>query len=494
MAFNGILQNILLFINIFFLYKSKNIVLPFNKISIEDYNGRKTIDDYINYYIYTNISMGTPIQIVSHFIFQDEYYFNFKKRQLSYNYIKSSIFLNKENLSSFWFDNNKSSTSIINDDEEVFSDVYYFDTLNNSIIKVENLRHNTNLKESKELYKCGLIGLYHKNYKIYRNNSINLMEELKSKGIINEYSFTILYNEKRNLFNDQEDNLGKCIIGESPYIFSSSQFKIEDEVANPEKGWSILINQIISSKMNYTEENIEMEIRLTTAFILGTNLYKDEIHKKFFSELIKKNLCSLELLSENIFPHEYYVYSCENNEEMREKIKLFPSLKFEIKINDLYFIFSYADLFKLFNDKLYFMIIFKIEKYSTYIPRWVVGEIFLRKYLTTFNYDSKMIIFYRNQVNEANIKSENVNESKESKKDKSLSINIRTIIEILMGIILIIIFYLLVKICRNSKKNFAKELKDKDYEYIPQENKEYNTLNKEFGMENNNAIINFDSN
>ena len=105
-----------------------------------------------------------------------------------------------------------------------------------------------------------------------------------------------------------------------------------------------------------------------------------------------------------------------------------------------------------------------------------------------------MIIFYRNQVNEANIKSENVNESKESKKDKSLSINIRTIIEILMGIILIIIFYLLVKICRNSKKNFAKELKDSDYEYIPQENKEYNTLNKEFGMENNNAIINFDSN
>ena len=202
----------------------------------------------------------------------------------------------------------------------------------------------------------------------------------------------------------------------------------------------------------------------------------------------------MELLSENIFPHEYYVYSCENNEEMREKIKLFPSLKFEIKINDLYFIFSYADLFKLFNDKLYFMIIFKIEKYSTYIPRWVVGEIFLRKYLTTFNYDSKMIIFYRNQVNEANIKSENVNESKESKKDKSLSINIRTIIEILMGIILIIIFYLLVKKCRNSKKNFAKELKDSDYEYIPQENKEYNTLNKEFGMENNNAIINFDSN
>ena len=169
MAFNDFLQKVLLFIDIFFLYKCKNIILSFNKISIEDYNGRKTIDDYINYNIYTNMLMGTPMQNVSHFILQGEYYFNFKKRSLSYNYIKSSIFLNKENLSNFWFDNEKSSTSIISDDEEVFSDIYYFDTLNKTIIKVENLRHNTDLKDSKELYKCGIIGLYHKNYKIYFN-------------------------------------------------------------------------------------------------------------------------------------------------------------------------------------------------------------------------------------------------------------------------------------------------------------------------------------
>ena len=493
MAFNDFLQKVLLFIDIFFLYKCKNIILSFNKISIEDYNGRKTIDDYINYNIYTNMLMGTPMQNVSHFILQGEYYFNFKKRSLSYNYIKSSIFLNKENLSNFWFDNEKSSTSIISDDEEVFSDIYYFDTLNKTIIKVENLRHNTDLKDSKELYKCGIIGLYHKKYKIYRNNSINLMEELKSKGVINEYSFTILYNEKINLFNEHKDNLGKIIIGESPYIFNS-QFKIEDEVVIPEKDWSILINQLISCKMNYTEENIEMKISFNTAFIIGTNLYKDEIHKKFFSELIKKNLCSLELLSENIFPYEYYIFSCENNEEMRENIKLFPSLKFEIKMNDLYFIFSYFDLFKLFNDKLYFMVIFKIEKHTSNIPRWVVGEIFLRKYLTTFNYDSKMIIFYRNQVNEANIKSENIDEINDSQKDKSLPINIRTVFEILMGIVLIIIFYLLVKKCRNSKKIFANELEDSNYEYIPKENKEYNTLNKEFEMKNNNTLINFYSN
>ena len=43
-----------------------------------------------------------------------------------------------------------------------------------------------------------------------------------------------------------------------------------------------------------------------------------------------------------------------------------------------------------------------------------------------------MIIFYRNQVNEANIKSENIDEINDSQKDKSLPINIRTVFEILI--------------------------------------------------------------
>ena len=91
--------------------------------------------------------MGTPPQMVSHFILQDEYYFIFKKKtSLSYNYYKFSQFLNKENLSNFWFDNNKSSTFIIDDDEEVFKDIYYFYTINNSIAKVVNLSHNIEIQ------------------------------------------------------------------------------------------------------------------------------------------------------------------------------------------------------------------------------------------------------------------------------------------------------------------------------------------------------------
>ena len=178
MTFSGFLLNVFLFIYIFFIYNCKNVVLPFNKITIEDFNGRKTIDDYLDYNIYTNISMGTPPQIVSHFILQSEYYFNFKRKTaLSYNFIKYSQFLNKENLSNFWFDNNKSSTFIIDDDEEVFKDLYFFYTLNNTVIKVDNLSHNIEIKEPKYLNQCGVIGLYHTNKRRSRTNSIHLMAE-----------------------------------------------------------------------------------------------------------------------------------------------------------------------------------------------------------------------------------------------------------------------------------------------------------------------------
>ena len=46
------------------------------------------------------------------------------------------------------------------------------------------------------------------------------------------------------------------------------------------------------------------------------------------------------------------------------------------------------------------MVIFRDEKYSQYNKEWVVGELFLRKYITSYNYDTKIISFYKNQVDE----------------------------------------------------------------------------------------------
>lgn len=477
------------FVNIIFC---KNIILPFKKISIEDFNGRNTINDLINYNIYTNISMGTPPQLVSHFIEQSEHSFNFDKKKLSYNHLTISNFESLyENLTNFRFKYAKSSTFSNNDNIEFFTDIYYFNTLNNSKIKIENFPHNFYLDDNEDdQNKCGIIGLNHKNNSYLKKNNVHFLEELKRKKLIGEYSFTIIYNENNSLFNYKNNlNLGTIIIGESLCIFNHGKFKKEDEIANTEKDWSILVNELKFNSQEdiYTEKNIEMQISLNTGFIKGSNSYRKKIDKIFFSELIKNKFCIVELLVENIFTNEYYVYSCENNKEIKEKIKLFPTLFFEIKTNNLTFIFTYKDLFKQFNDRLYFMVIFKSEKFSAYFPRWIMGEIFLRKYLTSYNYDSKTIIFYKSQVNEMNIKSQILYDATESKKSFSISQHIRTLVEIAMGIFILLILYILYRKFRNSRKIHAYELEDSNYVYMPKENKNIVLAKKENEL---NKIIN----
>ena len=122
------------------------------------------------------------------------------------------------------------------------------------------------------------------------------------------------------------------------------------------------------------------------------------------------------------------------------------------------------------------MIIFRDERYSKYDLSWTLGEIFLRKYLTVFNFDAQTISFYRHQVDEANKKSKITYTNKK----KSINKNnlIRTFIEIIMGLFIIVILFLLYRKYRNSRKLHANELEDSNYVYDTKENKHPYLLTK----------------
>ena len=112
---NFLIKLFLLFI-FFFLCQSKNIILPFKKFSVENLNKNKTINDLIQFHIYINISMGTPIQTVAHFIELDDFSFMYREKYLSRNdkiYSKKDYF----NLKNFWFDRRKSKSYILDVDE-----------------------------------------------------------------------------------------------------------------------------------------------------------------------------------------------------------------------------------------------------------------------------------------------------------------------------------------------------------------------------------------
>ena len=355
---------IIILINLISFLNSKNIILPFNKLTIGDFNGLKTIDDLINYNIYTNISIGTPPQEVAHFIDPTSYNFNFQKKLVTYGNNKFSPYLKQyENLTNFWFKEKQSSTFKENKKTGFYSDIYYFNNLKNETIKTSNIKYNIIKTHKNDAYKCGIIGLNNPlkiDFKLNKKEAY-FINELKESGLITEYTFFILYEDSFNTFNYNNDNnnYGVIIIGDSPHILNPNKYKKEDLIIYKATDWSIPINNVTfySPKGDFFQETIDMQISMISGFIKGTTSYRLKIEEVFFNELIAKNLCKKDVFQENVYLTSFYVFSCENNYEVQNYIKSFPILYFQLD-NNLEFIFAYNDLFKEIDDKLYFMIIF----------------------------------------------------------------------------------------------------------------------------------------
>ena len=128
-------------------------------------------------------------------------------------------------------------------------------------------------------------------------------------------------------------------------------------------------------------------------------------------------------------------------------------------------------VFQWLKSSIYFMIIFPIDGFNTRSDQWLIGEIFLSKFIPTFNLEAKSISFYKNQINKAN-------NLREEKNKKDINNVIRIIIEIFMGMIILIFAYLIYRKYRKSRKLLANELEDGNYAYIPKEKKENQLINE----------------
>jgi hypothetical protein len=262
--------------------------------------------------------------------------------------------------------------------------------------------------------------------------------------------------------------LGTIIVGEYCYQFNDKVCKKEEEIKIYSSSTSLwcLMFDVIRFHYNdeeYIENHIEINIDFYSKFIKGSKKYKEKIEKLFFNELTNMNLCKKEIISENKYANKYEIYSCNNTYLIKEKIKNFPTLYFTIKSESLNFTFTYNDLFKLFDNKLYFLIIFPIKGPITFSNEWFIGEIFLKKYICTFNLETKSISFYKNQINKSNdIIEQKVNNG-------NANIWVRYLIEIFMGLIIIFFAYLIYRAYRKSRKLLANELEDSNYIYVSNE-------------------------
>ena len=168
---------------------------------------------------------------------------------------------------------------------------------------------------------------------------------------------------------------------------------------------------------------------------------------RYFNNLIKQGKCFESKLYKTEYTYYGYYY-CDKNKITNEEIKKFPTIYFKHIFFSKVFELNADDLFETFGDIIIFKMVFDTSTH------WMLGQIFLSKYMFSFNTDNKKIYFYNK-----NIKiDENGNiEPELNNKNKYL------ILQIILIIICVIVFGIIgffIGKCIYKRKIVAHELKE----------------------------------
>ena len=300
--------------------------------------------------------------------------------------------------------------------EKIKGDLFYFILAN---------------KENQNITSSGELGLNFDESRLNKDN-IYFLKQLHIKNLIARPVFTLEYN------NENEGNL---IIGNYPHEYNKT-FNKEDLIYSYIETPNIYIHKVFSNNIvieNSTIVKLEYEFRL----IEGSEDYYNKIYLQFFDDYLNKNICS-KIMVNNM--SSYYYTVCNKNIDLQK----FPILILQIDPLKYNFTFDYKDLFLEFENKLYFMIIFQL------IPdKWVLGEIFFKKYQIVFDKEKKIYELYFKQS---------------SPNKKNFFKFSPWIIVLIFGLLLIISFFLIIylyRIIKKRRKIRANELED-NFEYLPQ--------------------------
>jgi hypothetical protein len=410
-------RNILLFLIYLFLLSWKvkcAIYLPF-KILENDSNSANDslIQIWNNSKYYSELMIGDPPIKISVFLVSNIFeltlfqnmcdipnsFYNINDSS-SYNYIKSiHYYFNKvmnctiitEKLYLYTDKEQKKNVSI-NDVVMVYSDNKEEDFNQDDLYK----KDNQDKKYEYHPNTCLNIGFQpRQNFNF--GGTANFVKQIR-KYTINNNSLVDSYDYTFTFTSDKE---GFVVIGEKPHEFDKKKYTETQYILTGAKDrnytfeWLIEFDSIYYTgkyENNNTIYNstfvcdLSVKIDHTYGLIEGTNYYEKNITEDFFNKLINNNQCFIE---ENEGIRSYY---CDKQSSSEYIKKYFPALKLCLNKSEFCFEFDYKDLFREKNDKLYFLIYFNSTNSN---DRFTFGQIFLKKYLLTFNYDNKMIGFYK---------------------------------------------------------------------------------------------------
>jgi len=488
-----IFSQFILILNYLPLYLSI-ISIPFklNILSIyRSYNSTNFYNFYFNRDIFLELNIGTPAKKTKAALSLDSscfYFLNDGSNTNNYHPVKSSSF--NLNDKSTTFSNLRNADDIIyfqdNNKRQKLSFVLMDSTvekiMNNNYMPIIGLKHPFVYSGSKSFYPCP-----------------NFLYELKQTKIINKMIWTIKFDSKYN---------GEFILGGDLSEYDEDKYPKElYKVTYFDLKYSIIFDSIytkhkISNRITYISDSKSSDnfrkasININSGVIIGTSEYKNFIDYHFFNNLIKRKICQVDGVD------DYLIYNCRMEfggmasprYPTISYFEEFPDLIFKSSNLEYNFILKSYDLFEQIFGKYYFVIIFKNRTIGD--DYWHLGEPFYRKFTFSINLDAKTIGFYHkkvkgkkvnktknnNKINKTKFLDDDDDEDEDVNKNntddnKSMNKILKYFIEIIIAIGIALVGYYIGITVREKRKKRANELKDENYEYMTEQNKDINENN-----------------
>ena len=392
--------------------------------------------------IFTTIEVGNPSQKVELFLTTRTPFFIIKKNASISNYYKnetSSTYKYYDNSSIYYF-NDKVLKRGIQSSEKIFLKNSFEAQTSIPVTDLEFVYATHYQKDSKK--HSGVLGLQFLSTSFVYTREVNIMVELKKKGLTTNYMWNLNYTTK---------NSGFLVIGEYPHNYDKNKYNKENlKQVNVHREpaqkfeWNLYFNEIKYGDFNLSSFRTG---KFTPQYgvILGPSTFDSLIKKQFFQEHLDNKKCERKTFNKKF---DYYV--CDENLDISQ----FKNLEFTEKdISSKKFVLTKDDLFLKKNGKLYFLVAF--GQTWRWMYHWKLGKPFMKKYNFVFDEDGKQILYYEP------IESPSIMETK----------NFAVFIWIGIGVLVVIIGVLIFVLTRilKERKKLMYELED-DFDYTTGDN------------------------
>ena len=298
-------------------------------------------------------------------------------------------------------------------------------------------------------------------------NHVSILSLLKKNKLIDNYYWFLD-------FEKWDSNKGKLFLGAMPHDVYGNKFSKDDSDFTPGAGtesytyYEVVFDEIYYMNSNGQKEiigeNEKTELNVESNVIIGKHSFRSYLNSSL-NDLIKEQKCFYEPFEHYYEPkdfiYDYYFFYCRNEKEIKEKLNLIlPDIFFNLKNSNMSFELKKEQILKENGDFVYIYIIFSHQHNS-----WKLGKQILLKYQFVFNPDIKNVYFYKNQKNEENKKENNY-------------LALKIIGSIVLGVLLVVLGVFIGKKIYGMRKKRANELKDDEYQYIPEDKKD-NALTKD---------------